>query len=284
MCELFAVSSKKCVKINDYLKEFYNHCEQHPHGWGLAIMQGNQSIIQKQPLKANQSNELKEILSQEIFVEHAFAHIRLATIGYTDSFNCHPFSGIDNAGRTWTLIHNGTIFKYEKLNKYVTKQIGETDSERILLYIIDEINNLQDELERSLSSEEIIQLLNETITNLAEGNKLNLMIFNGENLFIHSNYKNSLYYIEKDDTLFISTKPLTKEGWKQFPINTLKVIKDGKVVFSGKRHEYEYFVTEEQFKFILDNVSPELKQKIINNFGDLSYAKEYQLNKQGDYS
>lgn len=277
MCELFGVSSRMHVQINDYLYEFYSHCEEHPHGWGLAIMQGNTSIIQKQPVKANQSDELKKLLLQDIIVEHAFAHIRLATMGYTDSFNCHPFSQIDNSDRTWTLIHNGTIFKFEDLNKYTSKQVGETDSERILLYIIDEVNAWQDELERSLNAEECFQLLNEIITDLAKGNKLNIMIFNGEILFVHTNYRDSLYYMEKDDSMFLSTRPLTKDKWNQMPINTLIGIINSKVAFRGKTHDNEFVVTEENFNFLLENMSPEIKQEMISKFGDLNYAREYSL-------
>ena len=280
MCELFGVSSKKCVIINEYLKQFYSHCEEHPHGWGLAIMQENQSIIEKQPKKANESEELKNILSQPIIVEHAFAHIRLATMGYTDSFNCHPFSRIDNAGRTWTLMHNGTIFKHKSLDKYISKQTGDTDSERLLLYIIEEINSLQDELERALNPDECFNLLEELIIDLAEGNKLNLMIFNGEFMFIHANYKNSLYFLEKDDTLFVSTRPLSTEFWKEFPTNKLIGIKNGQIIYVGKKHDYDYTITEEHLNFILNHIEPKLKAQLMNNFGDLNYASEYQFNNQ----
>lgn len=280
MCELFGISSKRCILINQYLEQFYSHCNEHPHGWGLAIMQENQSIIEKQPKKACESEELKNILSRPIIVEHAFAHIRLATMGYTDTFNCHPFSRIDNAGRTWTLIHNGTIFKYEALDKYISKQIGETDSERVLLYIIDQINDYQDELERALNPDECFQLLEEIITELAQGNKLNIMIFNGEFMYIHANYKESLYYLKKEDTIFVSTRPLSTEEWKEFPINKLIGIKNSEIIYTGKEHGYEYTITEEHFNFILNHVSPELKQNLLNNFGDLNYAKEYQLNHQ----
>lgn len=280
MCELFGVSSKRCVLINQYLEKFYSHCNEHPNGWGLAIMQANQSIIDKQPKKASESEELKNILSQPIIVEHAFAHIRLATMGYIDSFNCHPFLQRDNAGRTWTLIHNGTIFKYEALDKYISKQSGETDSERILLYIIDQINNYQDELERALNPDECFQLLEEIITELAEGNKLNIMIFNGEFMYIHANYKKSLYYLIKEDTIFVSTKPLSTEEWKEFPINKLIGIKNSEIIYRGKEHGNEYIITEEHLNFIINHVSPELKHDLLNNFGDLNYAKEYQLNHQ----
>lgn len=280
MCELFGVSSKKDVEINDYLKRFYSHCEEHPHGWGLAIMDKYQSFIEKQPVKASQSEELKDILSKQVTVTNAFAHIRLATMGYMDSFNCHPFSKMDNAGRTWTLIHNGTIFEYPELNKYVIKQLGETDSERILWYIVDEINDLQDELERKLKPEECFELLDGIIVKLSEGNKLNVMIFDGEYMYLHTNYRNSLYYLKTEDTLFITTRPLGDEGWRLIPFNRVIGIKDGELVFEGKKHNHEYFVTEEHFDFLMQNISPSLRENMKNSFGDLYYAKEYQHKNQ----
>ena len=75
-----------------------------------------------------------------MFAKTALAHIRLATIGNVEQDNCHPFTAVDNSGRTWTLIHNGTIFESDNIGKYVFLQKGETDSERILLYIVDSIN------------------------------------------------------------------------------------------------------------------------------------------------
>lgn len=280
MCELFGVSSKKYVEINEYLEKFYSHSEEHPHGWGLAIMDENQSIIQKQPVKASQSEELKKLLSKPISVKNAFAHIRLATMGYMDSFNCHPFIKIDNAGRTWTLIHNGTIFEYEDLKSYVSKQLGETDSERILLYIVDQINDLQDELERKLNPEECFKLLDNIITDLSEGNKLNVMIFNGEFMYIHTNYRNSLYYLKTEDTLFISTRPLNDENWRLIPFNRVIGIKDGELAFEGKKHNHEYLITEDQLNFIMEQLSPSLRESMKNNFGELYYAKEYRHNNQ----
>lgn len=67
-------------------------------------------------------------------------HIRLATIGSVKALNCHPYSGVDCTGRTWTLMHNGTICSGNRLMPYYRVQKGNTDSERIFLYLLDEIN------------------------------------------------------------------------------------------------------------------------------------------------
>jgi hypothetical protein len=36
MCELFAINSGRPVAANAYLKEFFDHSHDNPHGWGLT--------------------------------------------------------------------------------------------------------------------------------------------------------------------------------------------------------------------------------------------------------
>ena len=38
--------------------------------------------------------------------------------------NCHPFTLQDATGRTWTLIHNGTLFHAPQLNSYTARRNG----------------------------------------------------------------------------------------------------------------------------------------------------------------
>ena len=101
MCEIFGFSSSKEEELNDYLKEFYSHCEEHPHGWGLAILDPEKFSVIKEPVKARSSVMLGNILLNPIISKNALAHIRLGTIGVKDFYNCHPFVKKDNAGRRW---------------------------------------------------------------------------------------------------------------------------------------------------------------------------------------
>ena len=57
----------------------------------------------------------------------------------------------DNRGRSWTLAHNGTIFDFPHLDDFKEAQEGQTDSERVLYYFLDEINRAQDHLGRALT-------------------------------------------------------------------------------------------------------------------------------------
>ena len=59
MCEIFCFNSNTPKQINECLECFYNHSEDHPHGWGLATMKSNEFVIKKEPVKATCSQNLK---------------------------------------------------------------------------------------------------------------------------------------------------------------------------------------------------------------------------------
>ncbi|MDY4078586.1 MAG: class II glutamine amidotransferase [Clostridium sp.] len=250
MCELFAVNSKNKVKINDFLKEFYSHSVNHPHGWGLAIMDGQEVGIEKEPMQASKSHYLKERLKKSIEVKNAFAHIRYATIGNVEFKNCHPYSDEDNTGRRWTLIHNGTIFEYKPLNAYVKEQSGDTDSERILIHIINQINKAESEKNVRLSKEERFNVIDSIVCDMAKGNKLNLIIYDGELMYVHTNYANSLYYKANKDQIMFSTTKLKEGVWNPVPFTTLLAYQDGNLVLKGTNHGQEFIDNKENTQLL----------------------------------
>lgn len=236
MCELFGINSEDSREINDYLKEFFSHSTRHPHGWGMASMEEWQIQIEKEPVQASKSNYLKERLSVPFTVKNAFAHIRYATIGNVEYGNCHPFTLKDKGGRQWTLMHNGTIFDYPPLNRYVEIQKGDTDSERILRYIVDLVNEEEKRLGRAMKAEERFFLLDTVITEMAKGNKLNLMLYDGELFYVHTNYAGSLYELNKEHQALFSTVPLSEEDWHPVTFTTLLAYRQGQIVFRGTNH------------------------------------------------
>ena len=250
MCELFGVTSAGETKINDYVKEFFGHSSQHPHGWGLAQFTDGEVFIEKEPIQASKSHYLKHRLSADICVKNAFAHIRYATIGNIKYTNCHPYTGKDAGGRRWTLVHNGTIFDYPQLHEYVHLQQGDTDSERVFLYLLEKINKKTEELKRPLTGEERFALLNEIVSDMSKGNKLNLLIFDGELMYVHTNYRDSLHYMEQDKTVYFSTQPLSKGKWKPLPFMRLLAYQNGVLKYQGNEHGNEYLDNAENTKFL----------------------------------
>lgn len=251
MCEIFCFNSDKPKQVNQCLECFYNHSDEHPHGWGLANMQPDDSIINKEPVKASCSEHLKNILSNPVVGKNVFAHIRLATVGEIISPNCHPFIEADDNNRSWMLIHNGTIFNYPELDKYAEKENGDTDSERILLYIIDKINEFEHAKGAPSTIKERFTILTDIVADLAYDNKLNLMIYDGDLTYIHSNMKDSLYYLNNDDGFLIASKPLDDdENWKPVELNKLFGLIDGNIIFESDEHDNEFIFTEKHEKYI----------------------------------
>lgn len=256
MCELLGINSKERVRANGYLKEFYRHSERHCHGWGQATFYGDAVQVEKEPVMANSSNYLHSRLEHPFEVNNVIAHIRLASIGRMRYENCHPFVKHDNRGRSWTLAHNGTIFEPtltdgSSLDMYKEAQEGETDSERVLFFLIDRINARQDELGRALEAEERFLLLEDLIVMLSHGNKLNLLIWDGEFMYAHTNYADTLYYkhIADTETTVISTQPLDYDAWQPIPFLQLQVFRQGALHWQGSRRSLQFFDKEKDWEY-----------------------------------
>lgn len=249
MCEIFGANAKNPTPVNSYLQEFYSHSCRHPHGWGIALLNEEQAWIEKEPLEADKSDYAKILLDSPIKAKVVLSHIRYATIGNVEYKNCHPFTGKDCTGRRWTMIHNGTIFDFAPLNGYVKSQNGDTDSERILLYILDRVNE-KIEKDGALSGEQRFWLINSIVSDMAEGNKLNLLIYDEEYMYVHTNYENSLHYFQREDQVIVTTEALEQGEWKKVPMTTLFAYKNGSLVFTGTNHGHVYEDNEENMKFL----------------------------------
>lgn len=248
MCEILGYSGSHNKELNIDLREFYSHAPEHPNGWGLALFHGQDAFVKRETVRADQSEYLKERLQSPLSAKNALAHIRLATIGNVDPLNCHPFVGEDSTGRRWTLVHNGTVFESERLNRYVFRQKGETDSERILLYILDTINEHIRRKGGPLTDAERFTVLDGIIRHSSPKNKLNLLIYDGELTYAHTNFQNSLYMRQEPHGVTFSTRPLSQGTWKNVPFTTLLGYRDGRLIFTGTNHHQEYIYDENSYK------------------------------------
>lgn len=240
MCELFGVCAAESFRVNDLLQVFFSHSREHKHGWGLAVFRGGGVSLEKEPVTAEDSKYLRQRLSRPVEGANLFAHIRLATIGRIEYANCHPFIWDDESGRTWTMIHNGTLFEGRKLAPFLDVQEGATDSERLLLYIIHRMNETYAKAGRPLHGQERLQLLDEIIVELSAGNKLNLLLYDGEIMYVHTNCSGSLHYWEGPQRMIFSTTPLLMDGWKPVPMNQMLAFRKGELIFQGSRHGNEF--------------------------------------------
>ena len=250
MCELFGVSSPEKIYLNELLKEFFSHGTEHPNGWGMAFFYGDAVSLEKQPEASFKSAYLRQRLRARIEADNMMAHIRLATRGNMDYENTHPFVARDISGRSWTFEHNGTIFECDELNPYVKTQEGHTDSERVLLYMIDCINEAIRGRGRALTKGERFKVIDDVVCRISPENKLNLIMFDGELLYAHTNYKGSLHVCKKEKAAVISTRPLDFGAWENLPLNTLVAYERGERQYEGTDHGNEFFDSEEKMRLI----------------------------------
>ena len=230
MCELIGFSAAEPENIKEQLVEFYSHSVRHPHGWGL--MYGDRLI--KGCERAADSETLERLLEKIKPQKTLVGHIRFATVGSIKGENCHPFTGRDSTGRQWTLIHNGTIYSGVTLIPYHKAQTGDTDSERLFLYLLDSLNKAQKDGE--LSEQERCEFLDSFVRENSHRNKLNLMIYDGELLYIHKNMKDTMMMRELGSGYLFSTTALDESSWQDVPIAQLLVYKNGEQIFKGTQH------------------------------------------------
>ncbi len=240
MCELFGVSAETPVEVNDLLKEFFSHSVRHMHGWGLAAFHDNSVSLEKEPITAKDSIYLKHRLAHKIETRAMIAHIRDATVGSMDYENCHPFVMRDISRRCWTFAHNGTMFDCPMLSTYFHLQEGRTDSERVLYCLIDHINRAITTAGRELTAAERFALLDRLVCQMTPGNKMNFLLYDGEYMYAHTNYADSLYFSYVQSGTVFATVPLNHCRWEPMPFTTLCAFHNGTLVYTGTCHGNEY--------------------------------------------
>jgi len=249
MCQLLGVVGKTQTDLTELLFTFSQGSRVYKHGWGLANLLPYSVQIVKSPEQAARSPLFAETLARRFTAQNAFAHLRYATVGGVEAVNVHPFEARDNAGREWVLMHQGTLFSFDAADGYMNTQSGSTDSERILLFLVDKINAAEKEQGHSLNAARRFDVLDTQIREMAHGNKLNLAIYDGEQVYLHSNYANSLYVSRGNDALLFCSVPLTTgDIWETLPLNTLFALKDGGFTCQGTPHSNIYIDTEEDIR------------------------------------
>ncbi|MBQ2670979.1 MAG: class II glutamine amidotransferase [Clostridia bacterium] len=235
MCELLGINSSAPVNSTPYLTEFFSHSVRHPHGWGIMRDISGRRVVFKESVSAKESGVLEDIIKGTEPQTDLLAHIRLATVGGMKNENSHPFTAADLSGRVWTFIHNGTIYSGTALMNYIACQKGDTDSERVFLYLMDEVNSAIKK-DGELSERRRFEIVDRLVCTLSPRNKLNLIIFDGEVLYVHKNMKNTLSYKRLENGYVFSTVPLDDGDWRDFPLACLAAYKGGKLIYEGTRH------------------------------------------------
>lgn len=237
MCELYAINSRVPVRANESLRVFFQDSVWHPHGWGLAWRSGEQVVLNKEERRAIDSAQLRGLLEQSICATNVVAHIRNATMGTLAYNNCHPFVRKDLSGCSWVIAHNGTILDNRLTDGYEAYAAGQTDSEQVVIYLVDELDDLIGRKGEALSFGERFVILARAVEALSQSNKLNLVIDDGTYTYVHTNtVEPTLYVRVTDETARFCTRPQDDEGWEPLPQSRLIAYRDGRMQRMGARH------------------------------------------------
>lgn len=240
MCELYAINSKRPVRANEHLRLFYLDSVQHPHGWGLSWREEGRVFLHKEELRAIDSSYLSYLLEEPIRSTNVVAHIRNATMGNLTYNNCHPFLRRDVTGCKWVIAHNGTILDDRLTSGYEAYAAGDTDSEQVVIFLIDELDDVAERKGSALTFGERFVILARAVEELSRNNKLNLVIDDGTYTYVHTNtVEPTLYVRTSGETAFFCTRPLDDgEGWTMVPQNRLIAYREGRMQRMGARHEH----------------------------------------------
>lgn len=222
-------------------------------GWYVPEIDNNPAIFRSIFPAWNDCNLLH--LTAKIRSPCFFAHVRAASVGGTNTNNCHPFSH-----KEWMLMHNGQIYNFLAIKRVLRRMLdddiyneiqGDTDSEHLfaLFLQLSKKTNL-------FSITDTASLLLETLTIVLglvkqSGQKgpssFNFCLTNGEYM-IATRYSSdpkvvpeSLHYLEvrqpqddeQRDCVLVASERLTDMSsfeWREVPANHILLVDKNKQV------------------------------------------------------
>jgi predicted glutamine amidotransferase len=254
MCQLLGMN---CNTPTDIVFSFTGFAtrgggtDEHKDGWGIAFFE-NKGVRHFVDHHAAIDSPIADLIKRyPIKSKNVIAHIRKATQGVISLENCHPFVR-EAWGHNWVFAHNGDLKNFAPiLNTYFTP-IGSTDSEQAFCYIMQSLRIRFPE--QAPTTEELRLFLSEICHEIAQHGTFNMMLSNGEALFVHCSTK--LHYIirqhpfdtaslsdedvsvdfstvttPQDRVAVIVTEPLTtNETWTQMQAGELLIFKDGTIL------------------------------------------------------
>jgi len=173
MCRLFGFRSVIQSQVHSSLVDAENalgiQADSHPDGWGVAYYVQNSPHVVKSA-KAAIGDAIFKRVSGVVSSETVVAHIRKTTVGNNNILNTHPFQ----YGR-WVFAHNGNIANFDKIKTKLLATItpyfkrfilGETDSEIIFYFLLNELDSRIDLSEKSIDADILAQSLKEAMEKL----------------------------------------------------------------------------------------------------------------------
>jgi len=231
MCEVYGFCGSHQVSLNKYTNEFWLHSKIHQDGFGYYLADKDQLYVNQN----SAMNYIKGLNKFKFNSKLALCHIRFKTHGPASKDNCHPFIKTDIHGVKWSLIHNGYIEDSPAVSALGTLQKGETDSERILLCIVETVNSLYEHSYFTNTDEFLNTLyskIEKLLSDLSSLGKTNLVFTDSltNNMYVYMNHRNTLFFLNADGGVHVSTTPLSRDKWVPVEPNKLHIFNNGKRV------------------------------------------------------
>ena len=206
-------------------EQFVNLSKVHCDGWGITDKSGE---VFKEATSAADSADFHKIISQTK-TDGSLLHFRWATSGLpVNKDNAHPF----HFGK-YSFTHNGSINPPTALDEFISpiylkEAVGNTDSERYFLLIVQKI----EELGLVPGVKAAVKIIKEH----ANFSSINAMLMSPTKFIVineHDNQKRpdfggedyyDLYYKEGDHSLIVGSSGWNQEGWHHIANHSLLVI------------------------------------------------------------
>lgn len=227
MCRLLGLIGTPPLPAKDLLSAFQPLCKTgkvkcnmepgHLDGWGVSGFQGGRAVYFERRAESAASDpalfRAAGEKAQQSRTPVLIAHLRKASTGTRSVGNTHPFHH-----RDWSFAHNGTVHgAMASLPLTDSTPQGETDSELLMLWILEHIQNEAD------PTEALVKLLKESRENLVF-TSLTFLLSDGKTLWAYRDYGEkrlengetlqdrekyyTLYYMKVDRTAVVCSETL----------------------------------------------------------------------------
>ncbi|WP_417066652.1 class II glutamine amidotransferase [Niveibacterium terrae] len=227
MCQLLGMNSLRPAELGAPLERFLRRggeTDEHADGWGIAYFADGDCRLLLDEQASARSRLARWVLRERLRSCNVVAHIRKATQGQVEAFNCHPFVR-ELWGRRWAFAHNGNL-DLAGMSPRFFRPVGGTDSEQAFCLLLDSLFARFGP--RQPEAQALSEALREIAARIAERGTFNFLLADGRTLFAHCSTR--LHWVQREAGergALIATEPLSGEAWAALAPGELIGFADG---------------------------------------------------------
>lgn len=229
MCRLLGYVSDSDTDFSSVVgkdfQDFVNLSSIHCDGWGITDKNGE---VFKEPVAATNSPDFMDVI-KKTKTDGSLLHLRWATSGLPiNKENAHPF----HFGK-YSFTHNGSINPPTALDefiapRYLKEAVGNTDSERYFLLVVQKI----EELGLVPGIKAAVKIIKEHTSY----SSINAMLLSPTKMIVISEHDNAkrpdfggedyydLHYREDEHAIVVASSGWPQDGWHNIPNHSMLVI------------------------------------------------------------